>query len=148
MVRSVKCPTRETTIENCTGPVNWGEAHCAGEKVKRKREDQILKSHQHQTPNNKNKAGRSPPRQPGTPRLAVQATRSVKESEKRELQAKVMNWGEACFAGKTVRHTTMDGTVNQHQQGARPATESRGQKDQGSTFRMVFFPRASAKDSF
>ena len=22
--------------ESCTGPFNWGEAHCAGEKVKRK----------------------------------------------------------------------------------------------------------------
>ena len=22
--------------ERCTGPFNWGEAHCAGEKVKRK----------------------------------------------------------------------------------------------------------------
>ena len=33
------------TIYVYTGPFNWGEAHCAGEKVKRKREDQRIRSH-------------------------------------------------------------------------------------------------------
>ena len=62
-----KMSNSRTTIYNDTGPFTWGEAHCAGEKVQRKREDHILKSHHQQNTNNKNKAGRSPPRQPGTP---------------------------------------------------------------------------------
>ena len=32
MARSVNCLGQK---KNCTGPFNWGEAHCAGEKVKR-----------------------------------------------------------------------------------------------------------------
>ena len=57
---------------NCTGPLNWGEAHCAGEKVKRKKDHLPIES-----PGNKNwkqtaKHGRSAPRNPGTPRPGAQ----------------------------------------------------------------------------
>ena len=35
--------------ESCTGPFNWGEAHCAGEKVKRKIGPFLRKSLKNQT---------------------------------------------------------------------------------------------------
>ena len=57
--------------ESCTGPFNWGEAHCAGEKVKRKIEPFQWKSLWIK-PNSKTTKGRGPPRQPGTPRPGSQ----------------------------------------------------------------------------
>ena len=53
--------------ESCTGPFNWGEAHCAGEKVKRKIGPFLRKSLKNQTRTRTQQKGRSPPRQPGTP---------------------------------------------------------------------------------
>ena len=53
--------------ESCTGPFNWGEAHCAGEKVKRKIGPFLRKSLWNQTRTRTQQQGRSPPRQPGTP---------------------------------------------------------------------------------
>ena len=53
--------------ESCTGPFNWGEAHCAGEKVKRKIGPFLRKSLKNQTRKRTQQKGRSPPRQPGTP---------------------------------------------------------------------------------
>ena len=53
--------------ESCTGPFNWGEAHCAGEKVKRKIGPLLRKSLKNQTRTRTQQKGRSPPRQPGTP---------------------------------------------------------------------------------
>ena len=53
--------------ESCTGPFNWGEAHCAGEKVKRKIGPFLWKSLKNQTRTRTQQKGRSPPRQPGTP---------------------------------------------------------------------------------
>ena len=60
--RSEKC---------CTGPFNWGGAHCAGEKVKRKIGQFQRKSLWTKQEQNTAK-GRSPPRQPGTPRPGSQ----------------------------------------------------------------------------
>ena len=57
--------------EHCTGPFNWGEAHCAGEKVKRKKGPFQWKSLWIK-PNRKTTKGRGPPRQPGTPRPGSQ----------------------------------------------------------------------------
>ena len=57
--------------ERCTGPFNWGEAHCAGEKVKRKIGPFQWKSLWIK-PNSKTTKGRGPPRQPGTPRPGSQ----------------------------------------------------------------------------
>ena len=57
--------------ESCTGPFNWGEAHCAGEKVKRKIGPFQWKSLWIK-PNSKTTKGRGPPRQPGTPRPGSQ----------------------------------------------------------------------------
>ena len=57
--------------ESCTGPFNWGEAHCAGEKVKRKIGPFQWKSLCIK-PNSKTTKGRGPPRQPGTPRPGSQ----------------------------------------------------------------------------
>ena len=59
--------------ESCTGPFNWGEAHCAGEKVKRKIGPFQWKSLWIK-PNSKTTKGRGPPRQPGTPRPAPRCT--------------------------------------------------------------------------
>ena len=58
--------------ESCTGPFNWGEAHCAGEKVKRKIGPFLWKSLKNQTRTRTQQKGRSPPRQPGTPRPGSQ----------------------------------------------------------------------------
>ena len=58
--------------ESCTGPFNWGEAHCAGEKVKRKIGPFLRKSLKNQTRTRTQQKGRSPPRQPGTPRPGSQ----------------------------------------------------------------------------
>ena len=57
--------------ESCTGPFNWGEAHCAGEKVKRKIGPFQWKSLWIKS-NSKTTKGRGPPRQPGTPRPGSQ----------------------------------------------------------------------------
>ena len=57
--------------ERCTGPFNWSEAHCAGEKVKRKIGPFQWKSLWIK-PNSKTTKGRGPPRQPGTPRPGSQ----------------------------------------------------------------------------
>ena len=46
MARSVECFNPKT--RHCTGPFNWGGAHCAGEKVKRKTGPFLQKSHQKQ----------------------------------------------------------------------------------------------------
>ena len=43
--------------ESCTGPFNWGEAHCAGEKVKRKIGPFLRKSLKNQTRKEHNKRG-------------------------------------------------------------------------------------------
>ena len=61
--RSEKC---------CTGPFNWGEAHCAGENVKRRTGPFLRKSQKNQTRTTTRQKGRSPPRQPGTPRPGSQ----------------------------------------------------------------------------
>ena len=58
--------------ESCTGPFNWGEAHCAGEKVKRKIGPFLRKSLENKTRTRTQQKGRSPPRQPGTPRPGSQ----------------------------------------------------------------------------
>ena len=54
---------------HCTGPFNWGGAHCAGEKVKRKTGPFLQKSHQKQAKTNRARpatATRNPPaRLPG-----------------------------------------------------------------------------------
>ena len=52
----------------CTGPFNWGGAHCAGENVKRRTGPFLRKSLKNQTRTTTQQKGRSPPRQPGTPR--------------------------------------------------------------------------------
>ena len=46
--------------ESCTGPFNWGEAHCAGEKVKRKIGPFLRKSLKNQTRTRTQQKGRSP----------------------------------------------------------------------------------------
>ena len=56
----------------CTGPFNWGEAHCAGENVKRRTGPFLRKSLKNQTRTTTQQKGRSPPRQPGTPRPGSQ----------------------------------------------------------------------------
>ena len=44
MVPSANCSIPENTIDDYTGPLNWSEAHCAGEKVKRKWGNHLDKS--------------------------------------------------------------------------------------------------------
>ena len=44
--------------ESCTGPFNWGEAHCAGEKVKRKIGPFLWKSLKNQTRTRTQQKGR------------------------------------------------------------------------------------------
>ena len=61
--RSEKC---------CTGPFNWGEAHCAGENVKRRTGPFLRKSPKNQKQEQQHDKGRSRPRQPGTPRPGSQ----------------------------------------------------------------------------
>ena len=46
MARSVECFNPKS--RHCTGPFNWGGAHCAGEKMKRKTGPFLQKSHQKQ----------------------------------------------------------------------------------------------------
>ena len=58
--------------ESCTGPFNWGEAHCAGEKVKRKVGPFKWKSLCIKPNSKTTTTGRGPPRQPGTPRPGSQ----------------------------------------------------------------------------
>ena len=58
--------------KSCTGPFNWGGAHCAGENVKRRTGPFLRKSLNNQTRTTTQQKGRSPPRQPGTPRPGYQ----------------------------------------------------------------------------
>ena len=53
---------------SCTGPFNWGGAHCAGENVKQRTEPFLQKSLEKQTQTKPQQNGHSPPRQPETPR--------------------------------------------------------------------------------
>ena len=80
-------PVSELSLSNlcklcCTGSFNWGEAHFAGEKVKQTRRTIKKKSHKNIQPNNKKQQpGRSPPRQPGTPRPGSQLHEPEKEQQ-------------------------------------------------------------------
>ena len=80
-------PVSELSVSNmfklcCTGPFNWGEALCAGEKVKQGR---TITRKSHKTQNNKQQEpGRSPPRQPGTPRPGSQLHEPRKEKQPHE----------------------------------------------------------------
>ena len=53
---------------HCAGPFNWGGAHCAGEKMKRKTGPFLQKSHQKQARSKQGTArhGNPPARLPGT----------------------------------------------------------------------------------
>ena len=68
----------------CTGPFNWGDAHCAGEKVKqtnRTISKEVSKLTTKQTKNKQQQPGRSPPRQPGTPQPGSQLHEPRKEQQ-------------------------------------------------------------------
>ena len=76
---------------NCTGPFNWGEAHCAGENVKRRIGPFLQKSLKHQPKTNQQQNGHSPPRQPGTPRPGsqVHGPGSKRPKEHKRLQRQI-----------------------------------------------------------
>ena len=75
-------PRSNLYTQCCTGPFNWGEAHCAGEKVKHTSRTFKKKSHKdNQTNNKQQQPGRSPPRQPGTPRPGSQLHEPRKEQQ-------------------------------------------------------------------
>ena len=78
--------------ESCTGPFNWGEAHCAGEKVKRKIGPFLRKSLKNQTRTRTQQKGRSPPRQPGTPRPGSGA-RAKEENNHNKQETSQTNLG-------------------------------------------------------
>ncbi len=76
---------------NCTGPFNWGAAHCAGENVKRRTGPFLQKSLKHQPKTNQQQNGHSPPRQPGTPRPGsqVHGPGSKQPKEHKRLQRQI-----------------------------------------------------------
>ena len=86
-------------IQSCTGPFNWGEAHCAGEKVKlqnRTNADRSLVAKEQK----QQQTGRSPPRQPGTPRPGSQYARSnpLRQSELRASKTDFCDFCTTAFA--------------------------------------------------
>ena len=65
--------------ERCTGPFNWGEAHCAGEKVKRKIGPFLRKSLKNQTRTRTQQKGAQPATATRNPLARLPGARAKEE---------------------------------------------------------------------
>ena len=65
--------------ERCTGPFNWGEAHCAGEKVKRKIGPFLRKSLKNQTKTRTQQTGAQPATATRNPLARLPGARAKEE---------------------------------------------------------------------
>ena len=65
--------------ESCTGPFNWGEAHCAGEKVKRKIGPFLWKSLKNQTKTRTQQKGAQPATATRNPLARLPGARAKEE---------------------------------------------------------------------
>ena len=66
--------------ESCTGPFNWGEAHCAGEKVKRKIGPFLWKSLKNQTRTRTQQKGAQPATATRNPLARLPGARAHEET--------------------------------------------------------------------
>ena len=66
--------------ESCTGPFNWGEAHCAGEKVKRKIGPFLWKSLKNQTRTRTQQKGAQPATATRNPLARLPGARANEET--------------------------------------------------------------------
>ena len=66
--------------ERCTGPFNWGEAHCAGEKVKRKIGPFLRKSLKNQTRTRTQQKGAQPATATRNPLARLPGARANEET--------------------------------------------------------------------
>ena len=66
--------------ERCTGPFNWGEAHCAGEKVKRKIGPFLRKSLKNQTRTRTQQKGAQPATATRNPLARLPGARAKEEN--------------------------------------------------------------------
>ena len=66
--------------ERCTGPFNWGEAHCAGEKVKRKIGPFLRKSLKNQTRTRTQQKGAQPATATRNPLARLPGARAKEET--------------------------------------------------------------------
>ena len=67
--------------ESCTGPFNWGEAHCAGERVKRKIGPFLWKSLKNQTRTRTQKRGAQPATATRNPLARLPGARANEETD-------------------------------------------------------------------
>ena len=79
--------------ESCTGPFNWGEAHCAGEKVKRKIGPFLRKSLKNQTRTRTQQKGAQPATATRNPPARLPGARAKEENNHNKQETSQTNLG-------------------------------------------------------
>ena len=79
--------------ESCTGPFNWGEAHCAGEKVKRKIGPFLWKSLKNQTRTRTQQNGAQPATATRNPPARLPGARAKEENNHNKQETSQANLG-------------------------------------------------------
>ena len=79
--------------ESCTGPFNWGEAHCAGEQVKRKIGPFLWKSLKNQTKTRTQQKGAQPATATRNPPARLPGARAKEENNHNKQETSQANLG-------------------------------------------------------